>query len=220
MSSDITDEELEWSLPGFSTDDTPERQVSFFSDPSVSISWGRGDVAAGVGVSPMKSWAPEAPPFVVTPIRDYDKSPRGKPPLSQRSLPSPVNPIISPDPVLAKVNIDLSSPSSLSSIFGYSGLLTGQQYVPDLPPTSSPHKAYNRPVDSSTTTESIKSMSPFSNGSLKARRLISEDDSVSTKSHNRSSDYMIFHQRRCRRFVLTLVKVRHQIWNVLNDDRV
>ena len=75
------------------------------------------------------------------------------------------------------MKIDLTSSSSLTTIFGTSGLLTGQHYIPDMPVTPFPHKAYNRPVDTAMSTSSI--------GTRNNRLLVSDDESLSTKPNNR-----------------------------------
>ena len=191
MSSEATDDEREWSNTMPPSNEL-EGQVRYISSPSLPMPWSGADAAAGVGVglSPVKSWSPEVTPTLVTPVKD--KSMQRMSPMSpMMKRPRASARTGSPDPVLAKVNIDLNSPSSLTSIVGYSGLLTGQHYAHDKEMPPLPHKAYNRPVDTSMTTESNKSTSPLSLGSLKARRLISDDDSMSTRSHNTSMEDLV-----------------------------
>ena len=194
MTSETTDDDMDISALILHVDDIDlQHQIDFIPPPATSLQW--NDV--NDGLSPVKSWSPEQTPFYSTPFRDYDKSPRGKPtmvPLMPRSMVSPITSIRSaslPNPVLAKVKIDLTSSSSLTTIFGTSGLLTGQHYIPNMPMTSSPHKPYNRPVDMAMSKVSFKSMSPSSIGISNNRLLVSDDDSLSTKSNNKSMADMI-----------------------------
>lgn len=183
MSKEISEGEMEWSVPELSNDlFEVEPEMSFSSTPSMSTEESRDA---------------ENSPVSLTPTGDYGKSLPMKVPASPKvvQIMDAAITVRSPEPFLAKVSIDLSSRSNLSSIFGYSGLLTGQSYLPDMPITasvnSSPHKSYHRPIDTSmstVSTSSLTSMSPSSNDSIQVRGLISDDDSASTRSLNISID--------------------------------